>query len=283
MIKSMIRPLYNHFTAGENIKSLERKIIQLNNQKLYPIVDFIKEKSTNINDIHSTMDEYKKLSFNDNFKHVALKLSSFNFDYDKINEIVQHLILNDKKVLIDAEEVAVQDKINEYTNDFLIKYNKKEVNIFKTYQMYRKDSLLMLKKDLSSYDFLGVKLVRGAYYKTDLETNKLYSNKIDTDNDFNDAIMILVMNQIDSFICTHNKKDIDFLINFTGEAMKKYPIETFMIYHASLYGFINDETNKLIESNIKTYKYLPYGSMEDAIPYLLRRLEENPQIVKYLF
>ena len=43
-MKSLIRPLYNHFTAGENIISLERKIIQLNKQKLYPIVDFIKEK-----------------------------------------------------------------------------------------------------------------------------------------------------------------------------------------------------------------------------------------------
>ena len=283
MMKSLIRPLYNHFTAGENIISLERKIIQLNKQKLYPIVDFIKEKSTCVNDINNTIEEYKKLSFNDNFKHIALKLSSFNFDYDKINEIIQHLILNDKIVLIDAEEVAVQDKINEYTNDFLIKYNKKEVNIFKTYQMYRKDSLSMLRKDISSFEFLGVKLVRGAYYKTDLETNKLYTNKIDTDNDFHDAIMILVMNQINSFICTHNKKDINYLINFMDESKEKYSIDTFIIYHASLYGFINDETNKLIDANIKTYKYLPYGSMEDAIPYLLRRLEENPQILKQLY
>jgi hypothetical protein len=202
---------------------------------------------------------------------------------DKINEIVQHLILNDKIVLIDAEEVAVQDKINEYTNDFLKKYNKKEANIFKTYQMYRKDSLSMLNKDISSYEFLGVKLVRGAYYESDLKTNKLYSNKIDTDNDFKDAIRILVMNQIDSFICTHNKKDIDFLINFIEEAKQRFLIDAFMIYHASLYGFINEKTNELIKDNIKTYKYLPYGSMEDAIPYLLRRLKENPQIVKYLF
>jgi proline dehydrogenase len=55
------------------------------------------------------------------------------------------------------------------------------------------------------------------------------------------------------------------------------------IYHASLYGFINNETDKLIKADIKTYKYLPYGSMDDAIPYLSRRLEENPQVIKYLF
>ena len=280
IIKPILRPLYNHYTAGESIKSLERKILELRKKNLYPIPDFIKEKAKTKEDIDGIITEYKKLSHNNTFKHIALKLSSFNFEYDKIDNVINNLILNGKIVLIDAEEVAVQDKINEYTNDFIKKYNIKEANIFKTYQMYRKDSLATLNKDIATFKFLGVKLVRGAYYKTDLETNKLYLNKKDTDNDFNDAMYILINYHIDSFICTHNKKDINMLIRYASWS-KAY--DTSNIYHASLYGFINDETNELIEANIKTYKYLPYGLMEDAIPYLSRRLEENPQVIKYLF
>jgi hypothetical protein len=55
------------------------------------------------------------------------------------------------------------------------------------------------------------------------------------------------------------------------------------IYHASLYGFIKDDTQKIIQSEIKTYKYLPYGNFEDALPYLIRRIYENPKILKYCF
>ncbi len=280
IIKPILRPLYNHYTAGENIKSLERKILELRKKKLYPIVDFIKEKAKTKEDIDGIITEYKNLSSNNTFKYIALKLSSFNFEYDKIDNVINNLILNGKIVLIDAEEVAVQDKINEYTNDFIKKYNIKEANIYKTYQMYRNDSISNLEKDISEFKILGVKLVRGAYYRTDLITNKLYLNKKDTDNDFRDAMYILINNNINSFICTHNKKDIDRIINYS---MCSKVYDTTNIYHASLYGFINDETNELIEANIKTYKYLPYGSMENAIPYLSRRLEENPQVMKYLF
>lgn len=283
IIKPILRPLYNHYTAGENIKSLERKIVELRKKNLYPIPDFIKEKAKTKEDIDGIITEYKKLSSSNTFNHIALKLSSFNFEYDKIDNVINNLILNGKIVLIDAEEVVVQDKINEYTNDFIKKYNRKNVNIFKTYQMYRKDSLSNLKKDIDTFNFLGVKLVRGAYHKTDLITNKLYSNKKNTDNDFRDAIFLLITRQINSFICTHNKDDINYLINFTDEIYDKWSFDSSMIYHASLYGFINNETDKLIKAHIKTYKYLPYGSMEDAIPYLSRRLEENPQVIKYLF
>ena len=37
IIKPILRPLYNHYTAGENIESLGRKILELRKKKLYPI------------------------------------------------------------------------------------------------------------------------------------------------------------------------------------------------------------------------------------------------------
>ena len=58
----LIKPLYNHFTAGESIKTLQSKIVQLNTQKLYPIADYIKEFSYNKDDIKKSFNEYLNLA-----------------------------------------------------------------------------------------------------------------------------------------------------------------------------------------------------------------------------
>jgi proline dehydrogenase/carbapenem biosynthesis protein (putative proline dehydrogenase) len=65
------------------------------------------------------------------------------------------------------------------------------------------------------------------------------------------------------------------MLNKFKENKEKYKDN---VYHGSLYGFINNDTNKIIESGIKTYKYLPYGKIEDSVPYLMRRLYENPKV-----
>jgi hypothetical protein len=54
------------------------------------------------------------------------------------------------------------------------------------------------------------------------------------------------------------------------------------ISHASLYGFINNDTERIIKSGISTYKYLPYGKYDDSVPYLTRRIYENPKILFYM-
>ena len=63
-------------------------------------------------------------------------------------------------------KMLITKMINYYT-DYCIK--KFDINIFyKTYQMYRNDSLNLLENDLNNYrkDF-GIKLVRGAYHNQD--------------------------------------------------------------------------------------------------------------------
>ncbi len=283
----MAKKLYNHFTAGETIKTLENKIEHLNKSNLLAIPDLIKEKTENPNEIDKIVQEYKDLAESKKFKFVAVKLSSFDFDYVKINNVIEHMISKNKTVMIDAEEVDVQDKINDMTNCFLLRYNKNKINIYKTYQMYREDSLDRMKKDISTHPFLGIKLVRGAYHSKDYNTLKLYIKKDETDRDYEKAMDIISeqiksnssKNQLNSFICTHNQKNISQII----EKSNNFPMLKDNLFHASLYGFIQNDTQRLIDSKISTYKYLPYGQVNDSIPYLMRRLEENPKIIKYLF
>ncbi len=309
-----IRPIFNHFTAGQDITSLTKKIQVLQSNNILPIVDYIKENVKNNEDIFKITNEYKELSNINNLEYIAIKLSSFNFDYDKIINTCDYIINKNKKILIDAEEVENQNKIDNLTNILIDKYNSKDINIYKTYQMYRIDSLFNLINDFNQFNNLGIKLVRGAYYNLDKNTNLLFNRKELTDMSFDRSLDFIFYNlsnkntdknnkeiidlsfekylnvmsnnlsnlknkNIDVFICTHNKNNIDKIIKLYDKNNLKH----INIKHASLYGFINEETNKLKKSGIKIYKYLPYGNYEDSIPYLLRRIEENPKILKYLF
>jgi hypothetical protein len=185
------------------------------------------------------------------------------------------LVEKNKKVLIDAEEVQTQNKINDLTNMLIETFNTNSVNVYKTYQMYRKDSLKLLENDLKYYPNLGVKLVRGAYYNTDEPSGLLFKTKEETDNAFDEGMKISFSSNKKIFICTHNKKDINTMIEIFKENKELYKHR---VFHGSLYGFINNETDTIIASGIKTYKYLPYGKMDDSVPYLLRRLYEKYNI-----
>ena len=281
IIKKLITPLFNHLTAGTSIKSLQSKIVQINSENLYPIPDYIKESSNNKDDIINVVNEYKKLASLYNLEYIALKLSSLNFDPLHINQVVKTLIDNNKQILIDAENVINQPLINDITNELIKTYNKSYTQIFKTYQMYRKDQLKMLVDDLKKYPKIGIKLVRGAYYNEDKNTNLLFTNKQETDEAYSNAIDVIFdkkNNHLKSFICTHNSNDINKMI----ELYNKHPdLYCYNIYHASLYGFIKEDTKRIIDSGIKTFKYLPYGEIEDAVPYLVRRIYENPKVLYY--
>jgi hypothetical protein len=270
----ILKPLFNKFTAGENTTSLNNKINYLSKQNILPIVDYVKEFSNNPKDITRSMSEYISISKLDSTKYIAIKLSTFNFEYSKICPLVTLMINNNKKILIDAEDCKNQDKINDLTDTLIYKLNTTDINIFKTYQLYRKDSLQQLKEDINKFDNkLGIKLVRGAYYNKDFKTGKLFTNKQDTDDSFNKAMDIVFTLPNESFICTHNKNDIDKIIENVKQKKN--------IHHASLYGFINKDTDRIIQNGIKTFKYLPYGNMDDALPYLTRRIYENPKILFY--
>ena len=278
MQKYIFQSLFKHFTAGETIHSLKYKINELHTKNLYPIVDYIRESTNDNHNINNSILHYIKLSDIPKIDYIALKLSSLGFHEDKIDYLVDTLIHKDIKVMIDAEDVNNHDKINYITDSLIYKYNKKEVNVYKTYQMYRKDGLSTLHYDIEHVNNLGIKLVRGAYYNQDSNSGKLFSTKYQTDFAFENALKLIFKSEgTDSFICTHNYHDINQMLEYVKKINNSNKIS-----HASLYGFINNDTERIIKSGISTYKYLPYGNFDDSIPYLTRRIYENPKILFYL-
>lgn len=255
----------------------------------------------------------------------AIKCSTFGQPQDWERNIFRVLdtqinktqIQKKGKYLIDAENVEIQQSIEDLTGACIHAYNKETPQIFKTYQMYRRDSLETLKYDLQYYEkqnlYHGVKLVRGAYLKQDMSSGVLFSTKKETDDCYNRALEMLLDHKmqygnIEYILATHNTKSIDLHSNLLYE---KYKIDIdggrdrdrdvenrntplysngeqiqiqkqkqkppFIFYTASLLGFT---------PKYKTHKhliYLPYGNITDTLPYLIRRLYENYEILKWLF
>tara|TARA_A100001015_G_scaffold14870_1_gene17396 strand:- start:19496 stop:20362 length:867 start_codon:yes stop_codon:yes gene_type:complete len=284
-------PIISRFISTPT--NLKHTIQHLQSFNVLPIIDYInenqKEHQINFETIQRTLREIPNI-------HFAIKLSSLNIEQnqeqclDYISQLCETAIQNQSNLLIDAENHLLQSKINNLT-DILIKTYGDKTLIYKTYQMYKRDSLIQLKKDilLSPRNPFGIKLVRGAYYYQDksiidLNTNKpyLYSTIKETHRDYHKALDFYT-SQIENYstysnilMCaTHNPKSIEYARQLATTNSR--PIE-----FAQLMGMSDRETYQLATSGYKVFKYIPFGNLQDTIPYLTRRLYENYNTIKYL-
>ena len=261
------------FVAGNNINKVLSKSKIFLNKKTIPIINYISENNNNNN---NNFIEYKKLINNVNNNYIiALKLSSLNFDETNINKICQLCEKKNIKLIIDAENDKNIEEYRKITNSLLMKYNKNDLNIIKTYQMYRKDSILELYDDLKinniNNNFFSAKLVRGAYWHEDKNTSNLYIKKENTDINYNLGILKCYESKYNNhIIASHNHNSIK-LATKLGVKNNKFII-------ANLLG-MNEKYMEKINHNKAVY--IPYGPYLEMIPYLLRRLYENYDQIKY--
>ena len=192
------------------------------------------------------------------------------------------------KLLIDAEESWIQDSIDNLTEKLMEKYNKKNVLVYTTIQMYRKDRfdyLVNLYNRAIKRKFkIGVKLVRGAYIEKELNRSKLLNyqspicaSKEETDKSFNKAVNYILkrLDGFSIFLATHNEKSIYNVLKFMNKNKISKKSE---IWFSQLYGMGDNITFNLAHLDYKVVKYLPYGPIKEVIPYLIRRAEENTSV-----
>ena len=307
--------VFKQFCAGTNKQETLEIVDQLSKSKVYSYVHYASENIKTDEDLDLSLKKilssfaFSKL--NKNISFVVFKPTSLGFSdiYQKhslnkpLNSIEKESFNKIKfrfevcckkakdlkvKLLIDAEESWIQDSIDNLTESLMEKYNKKNVIVYTTIQMYRKDRhdylINLHKKALIKKFKIGVKLVRGAYIEKEFNRSRLlgyenpiYSTKKETDKSFNKAVNF-ILNRLEVFslfLATHNEKSIYNVIRFMSKNNISKKRE---IYFSQLYGMGDNITFNLSHLNFKVVKYLPYGPIKDVIPYLIRRAEENTSV-----
>ncbi|MBN2266845.1 MAG: proline dehydrogenase family protein, partial [Candidatus Babeliaceae bacterium] len=207
----------------------------------------------------------------------------------RVNTLCQKAFDYNVPIMIDAEDYAYQNYVDEVTNEMMAKYNKTKAIVYNTLQMYRTDRLEFLKISLEQAQrhdyFLGMKLVRGAYMERERARaaqlgypSPIWSDKEATDKSFNSAVAFCVehIDRISLFCGTHNEQSCYYLTQLMKE--KALPNNYPGIYFSQLYGMSDNISFNLALQGYNVAKYIPYGPVRKVLPYLIRRAEENSSV-----
>lgn len=192
-------------------------------------------------------------------------------------------------VLVDAEESWIQDPIDRLTMEMMAIFNKQKAVVFNTIQLYRHDRLHFLRishQIAEAQGFvLGLKLVRGAYMEKEralaIEKNRtspIQVSKEATDTDYDEAVRFC-MDHIHStavIIASHNEQSNLLGAKLLDEMM--LPHNHPHVHFSQLYGMSDTITYNLAKEGFNVSKYLPFGPIQDVIPYLMRRAQENTSV-----
>jgi proline dehydrogenase len=189
-------------------------------------------------------------------------------------------------VLIDAEETWIQNPVDIMTIQMMEQFNKEKAVVYNTLQLYRHDRIHFLKESFEDAEqrnfILGAKLVRGAYMEKERERaanlgypSPIQLSKEDTDKDYNNAIAFCIehINRVALIVASHNEYSNLYITELIEE--KGLPLNHPHIHFSQLYGMSDNITFNLAKAGCSVSKYLPYGPINEVIPYLMRRAEEN--------
>jgi proline dehydrogenase len=195
-----------------------------------------------------------------------------------------------QQIFVDAEDSWIQGAIDNLATAMMEKFNREKPLIFNTLQMYRSDRLEFLKQahaqaKESGY-ILAVKLVRGAYMEKERKRaaemgypSPIQPDKQSTDRDY-DAALDYCLEHVDeiAFVAgTHNENSVQHLVQKMHE--KRLPEDHPHIFFSQLYGMSDNLSYILAKKGYNVSKYVPYGPVKDALPYLIRRARENTAVI----
>ncbi len=197
----------------------------------------------------------------------------------------------EKKVgmLVDAEETWIQDPVDALVMLMMDAFNKERVVIYNTVQHYRHDRLKFLQDCIEAAQvrnfILGVKLVRGAYMEKErnraLELNypsPIQPDKDSADRDFDAGVSLCIdhLDKVSVLVASHNENsNLQAVSKMTQMGIElNHP----HVHFSQLYGMSDNITFNLAKAGCNVSKYLPFGSIKDVIPYLMRRAQENTSV-----
>lgn len=275
------------------------------------VLDLIKNTKGNINDIPpsyvalkptgliddaaNVLLNYNKPEFKNKYNQLLANCESIceicELENKKLKELVPNRLAPFVTIVVDAERNDLQQGVYQLQRDLFKKFNKTEINVVGTVQMYLKESTGVLKYDeelAKKGDYkIGWKLVRGAYIHSELDRGVIHNTKADTDICYDNGISSTIRNMASNdptvghlIVASHNGetqlKATTLLQSLNNERIKSN------VVLGQLLGMADNVTFELIENhNVKNIiKYVPWGPPLETKAYLLRRLEENGDAVR---
>ncbi len=308
--------VFEQFCGGETIEQCEPIVQKLGRSRIGSILDYSVEGKATEQDFDNTRDEIirtiERGKDDPNIPFAVFKVTGIaplgtleklskkkKLDakgqakceriHTRVNEICECAYSLGQPVFIDAEESWIQEAIDRLAIEMMEKYNRRAPIVFNTLQMYRTDRLQFLrdsrKRAKADGYILAVKLVRGAYMEKERERaaemgyeSPIQPDKKATDTDYNAALEYCLDHVDDvAFVAgTHNERSTQLLAQMMQQ--RGLPHDHPHIFFSQLYGMSDNLSYVLGKSGYSVSKYVPYGPVADAVPYLIRRAQENTSV-----
>jgi proline dehydrogenase len=309
--------IFRQFCGGESIGECDDVIKKMGDFGVGTILDYSVEGKTSDEDFDQTADiiiqtlergkSDKNIPFgvfkvtgigrfdllekanNREYQFSEVEKSEVEIIVNRIDRICKAAFDSNVPIFIDAEESWIQDAIDKWAFEMMLKYNKERAIVFNTIQMYRHDRLEFLKScynlALENNVKYGVKLVRGAYMEKERYRaaslgypSPIQPNKASSDRDYNLALEFIVSNAEYFALCagTHNEESSLYLTQLLEKHQIKGDDNRF--FGAQLLGMSDHISYNLAAAGYNVAKYVPFGPVREVMPYLLRRADENTSV-----
>ncbi|CAM9571840.1 unnamed protein product [Bubo scandiacus] len=193
------------------------------------------------------------------------------------------------RLMVDAEQSYFQPAISRLTLEMQRRFNRDQAIIFNTYQCYLKEAYdnVTVDVELSRREgwCFGTKLVRGAYMEQERERAAQigYEDPInptyEKTNEMYHRCLDYILEEIkhsrkaNVMVASHNEDTVKFTLRRMME-LGLHPSEKKVCF-GQLLGMCDQITFPLGQAGFPVYKYVPYGSVKEVLPYLSRRAQEN--------
>lgn len=309
--------LYKQFVGGESLEDCAAAINHLKKYGVFSTLDYSAEGEQTPAGIQATFEETMRsvdyAKNNPDIAYAVFKPSTLTYDalfakvsekkgeltIDEIKEyrefterfmaLCQRAYDNNIRILVDAEDYCFQDAIDQLTDEAMRKFNKERAVVFATLQMYRHDRMPYLKRileDAQEHNYYpGIKFVRGAYMEEERKRaaelgypDPICKDKATTDANYDAGVAFVVehLDRMELFMGTHNEESNYKLARLLLD--KGYAPNDKRVFFAQLLGMSDNISFNLAHAGYNVTKYVPYARINDVLPYLIRRAEENTSV-----
>ncbi|XP_062593110.1 hydroxyproline dehydrogenase-like [Saccostrea cucullata] len=225
----------------------------------------------------------------------SIEIAQLNKALQRLKHICKVAMEKNVIIMVDAEYTYLNPCLNLLALAMMLNSNNSAPLVFYTYQNYLKETPDILSKDKAFVKAHGVsfgsKLVRGAYlYKErSLAKEKGYPDPVcetfeKTTENYNRSMDIMLNNiakypgKFSTIIASHNEDTIKRGISKLNELGIPRRGTEQKVFFGQLYGMSDFISQSLGQAGYMIHKSIPYGTIDEALPYLSRRVGENSSI-----